>query len=62
MVKILRCLCLGALAVMALSCNLDHLDPKAYWSKMAEEQNTANRKLPELTEDGKLPVPEGPAN
>lgn len=40
-----------------MGCNFDHLDPKPYWEKHQKEAEIANRVLPSLTDDGKLPPP-----
>lgn len=54
------CVLMANLALTQISCNLDHLDAEPYWKKQREEAAIANRKLPELTEDGKIPVVAAP--
>lgn len=47
-----------ALAVLGSSC-MDQYNPRPDWKRFEEERTTANRDLPELTEEGKLPGAKG---
>jgi mono/diheme cytochrome c family protein len=52
--KINKIIIMG-LGLFFASCNFDHLNPLPYWNRHQEEADTANRVLPTLTDDGKLP-------
>ena len=45
---------LFCVSCMEMSC-MEQYNPRPFWNKLEEEERNAHKKLPELTDDGKLP-------